>query len=502
VTITNVTSRIAYTVPFKFFLSSELAVVERIIATGVDTVLTEGVEYTVTGGGGATGTVVADTAPASTVQWIITRTTARTQQNDYVNDSALSLNTVESDLDRNAMRDIEIDRELTKALQIPESDDPTIGQELPSSVDRASKYLGFDADGQPLAVAGAGDATPISAFATTLVDDADAPTARATLGAQEDVVTTRGDLVVCDATPEAVRLPLGTSGQIFAVYGSDPGWLDPATVVAGYPPFYISGFAMDGPIIGTTWGVNIGIGSARVHTTPGTTHNTQNAALGAAFTKKLDGAAWAAGTGANGLADGATAKAADNWYAAFVMSKSAAAGVDIGFDSSAIAANLKADSVVVAAGFDRFRFIGWVQVNAGNADVDDFFYNPDSGLWQYRDIRQVTMTGSDETLTLDIPEGDIDVLMGLNVHLAGATDDGGALFRHLDGSDGAHATDVEQFSHWVGVAVDNATEDNSASHSMGVVRANSSKQIRFDQATTTTAYQGALRGFYVQRSDR
>ena len=44
--------------------------------------------------------------------------------------------------------------------------------------------------------------------------------------------------------------------------------------------------------------------------------------------------------------------------------------------------------------------------------------------------------------------------------------------------------------------------DNAFAFSMGVFRANSSKQVKFVQATTGTVYQGALRGFYVRRGDR
>lgn len=235
-TITNVTSRIAYTgdgasvnfaVPYKFFLSSELEVIERVIATGVDTVLTEGVEYTVTGGGGAAGTVIAAVAPAATVQWIITRTTSRTQQSDYVNNAALSLDTVESDFDRNAMRDIEIDRALARCLKIPEGDDPTIGQEIPNSVDRASKYLGFNAAGKPISVAAEAGAALVSTFGATLIDDLTAAAARATLDAQEDVITTRGDIVRGSAAAVAERLALGSAGQVLRSDGTDPAWATP-----------------------------------------------------------------------------------------------------------------------------------------------------------------------------------------------------------------------------------------------------------------------------------
>lgn len=234
--ITNVTSRISYDgdgvtddfpVPFKFFLSSDLEVIERDETTGAETVLTEGTHYTVSGGGGATGTVTAeaDYIPSSNEKWIITRDTPRTQQSDYVNDSQLSLDTIEADFDRNAMRDIEIDRELTKSLKIPESDDPAIGQEIPNSVDRASMYLGFDSDGQPIALSAPTDTALTTSFSESLLDDGDAATARATLEAQEDVVTTRGDLVRGDSAGDAERYAKGARGSLLKTDANDVIWL-------------------------------------------------------------------------------------------------------------------------------------------------------------------------------------------------------------------------------------------------------------------------------------
>lgn len=68
-----------------------------------------------------------------------------------------------------------------RSIRQPDSD-ATDFSVLPIAASRASKYLFFDADGQPTVVASASTSVAASAFILTLLDDADAATARATLG--------------------------------------------------------------------------------------------------------------------------------------------------------------------------------------------------------------------------------------------------------------------------------------------------------------------------------
>jgi hypothetical protein len=93
-------------VSFSFFgtgTDAEIRVIERVIATGVETTLANGTDYTVTGGAGSTGTVVASTAPAATKRWTIERTTSRTQETDYVENDPFPAETHEAALDRLTM---------------------------------------------------------------------------------------------------------------------------------------------------------------------------------------------------------------------------------------------------------------------------------------------------------------------------------------------------------------------------------------------------------------
>lgn len=156
--ISITTTRVAYTgdgttvafpVPFPFFAETDLEVIERVIATGAETVQSLGGQYSVTGGDGETGTVTAVAAPGATLQWIIRRLTARTQTVDFVSNDPLPAEQQEQAFDRDVMRAQELDELLSRAIRFPRSDDPALVAELPSSVARAGKFFAWDSNGNP-----------------------------------------------------------------------------------------------------------------------------------------------------------------------------------------------------------------------------------------------------------------------------------------------------------------------------------------------------------------
>lgn len=71
--------------------------------------------------------------------------------------------------------------DLPRSLRQPASDADDL-DELPVAASRASKYLFFDADGQPSLVSSVSTSVAASAFILTLMDDTTAAAARATLG--------------------------------------------------------------------------------------------------------------------------------------------------------------------------------------------------------------------------------------------------------------------------------------------------------------------------------
>ena len=194
VTYTGDGSTTAFAVSFPFYDNTDLVVIERVISTGAETTKTLTTHYTVSGGSGSTGTVTAVTAPASTVQWIIKRTIPLTQSIDYTPNDPFPASTHEEGLDRAVMRDQQIDEEIDRSLKFPSTDSTSLSATLPSSVDRASKYLAFDSSGEPIASPGSAGPSPIpvSAFMETVLDDETAAAARSTLGLGTAAVAATG----------------------------------------------------------------------------------------------------------------------------------------------------------------------------------------------------------------------------------------------------------------------------------------------------------------------
>lgn len=174
-------SSTAFAVPFPFFDATDLEVIERQTATGVETPRMLGADYAVTGGNGATGTVSAVVAPAVGTEWVIRRRTGRVQGADYVPHDPFPSESHERGLDRLTLIAQELDEETGRALKLPKGESGTAT--IPALPARAGRLLGFDADGAPIAVAGTAPNVLVSEFAETLLDDADAAAARATLGA-------------------------------------------------------------------------------------------------------------------------------------------------------------------------------------------------------------------------------------------------------------------------------------------------------------------------------
>jgi len=196
-TISNTTARTSATgtnvagqeIPFTFPVTStgDLTVITRVTATGVETTLVEITDYTValTDSGESGGTVTLVSALATTSQCHVIRDRLKTQTLDLEQGGAFNAENVEDAIDRVCTHTIDNDDAINRSLRAPQTDATSIDMELPNSIDRASQYLAFDADGEPTVVASVAPSTAtITAWAETFLDDASAADARTTLGVE------------------------------------------------------------------------------------------------------------------------------------------------------------------------------------------------------------------------------------------------------------------------------------------------------------------------------
>jgi hypothetical protein len=215
-TITSTDTRIAYAgdntstsfaVLFQFFGPDELAVYAT--TDGADTLLERGVHYTVTGGNGATGTVLAVTAPAVGTTWSITRATALTQQLGLPVTGPLPGPSLERSLDRLTAQAQETAAGLRRAIRMPQGEAPIV--ELPTAAQRANMNLTFNDAGAPIASLPIDDAVPVSSVMQPVLAAATLPEARNLMGA----VSKTGDTMTGRLTLPSVTLA-GNAAQMIS----------------------------------------------------------------------------------------------------------------------------------------------------------------------------------------------------------------------------------------------------------------------------------------------
>lgn len=151
-TISTTTSRVTYAgdgmtvsfaVPFIFFGTDEIDVIERSIDSGSEAPKALTTHYNVAGGAGATGTVTALIAPDAGKSWTIARRTKRTQMVDYTPNDPFPAETHERALDRLTALIQEVDDKVGRSASLSPTSAVT-GLTLPDP--EADKLLGWRTD--------------------------------------------------------------------------------------------------------------------------------------------------------------------------------------------------------------------------------------------------------------------------------------------------------------------------------------------------------------------
>jgi len=173
---------------YKVFTASEVVVTRAVTATGVETVLTLNTHYSValnadqnTNPGGNVTYPISGAPLPSTETLTLTSGVTQLQETDIVNAGGFFPEVIENSLDKATIIVQQETEILNRTPRFPVSD-ASIDTTLPTAAQRAGKVLGFGGTGAPIAVINVPTgAVPASAFMETMLDDANALTARQTL---------------------------------------------------------------------------------------------------------------------------------------------------------------------------------------------------------------------------------------------------------------------------------------------------------------------------------
>ena len=200
--------------PYTFKLISQSHI--RVTVDGVVKTITT--DYTVSGVGDAGGgNVTFTTAPANLAAVVLSGSAPYSRSTDYVRNGSFQEETVDNDFDLAVILMQQLDERQGRAIAIPIDDATGTDVELPVAADRASKYLAFDADGNPVATSGTSSVIVVSTFAETLLDDADAAAMRTTIGA---FASAGGNLSGMIVEAEGAAVASAASCNIWATDGN------------------------------------------------------------------------------------------------------------------------------------------------------------------------------------------------------------------------------------------------------------------------------------------
>lgn len=211
-------SQTVFAYDFLIYSSSHLAVY-------IDGVL-QVTGFTTDGVGIATGgNVTFSVAPTTGKIITLNLEVPFTQELDYQTASKFPATSHEKGLDLITMLAKRLNEVDSRALKFPLGGDTDETAELPNHTARASKYLAFNGDGNPVATSGTTSNIIVSTFAETFLDDVSSAATRTTLGFP--AIAAKGDLIVGSAPNTLTGLTAGaTTGHVLAINPATLSGLD------------------------------------------------------------------------------------------------------------------------------------------------------------------------------------------------------------------------------------------------------------------------------------
>lgn len=195
-----------YSYNFRIFDETELLVTQQ-DTSGIETTLSYPADYSVSGVGeyaGGSITLTAGNLPAG-YMLTIRRKLALLQETDLRNQGGYFADVQEDALDRLIMIALQHQDEIDRSVKLPETESGSMT--LPTSTQRASRFLAFDAAGDPIAATALTDGVAVTPFMETVLDDTTAAAALTTLGVSAFIQT-----LLNDADAATARTTLGAVG--------------------------------------------------------------------------------------------------------------------------------------------------------------------------------------------------------------------------------------------------------------------------------------------------
>jgi hypothetical protein len=191
-----------------FYNATDLVVTRTQISTGVDTLLVNVTDYTITGGNGATGSVTAVVAPTNDQRITITSALPNEQQTDFKDNEPFRASEIEDGLDKLTVQVQELNEKVGRSIQLKATTTSTTPT-FPEPV--ASEFIRWNAGATNLETFDVADLSlyTVSAFMETLLDDTTAAAARTTLGAAPAASPTLTGTVTTDTIQTS-----GSSGVV------------------------------------------------------------------------------------------------------------------------------------------------------------------------------------------------------------------------------------------------------------------------------------------------
>jgi len=140
-------SVVDFTYTYPINSASELLVIIKTDATGVETTKTLTSDYTVALAGDSGGTVTMGTAPASGETLFLIRNTTKTQGTDLIENDPFSAEGLEDSFDNLQMQIQEVSNAVDRSFKVSKTNSITTSEITTSAADRANKILSFDASG-------------------------------------------------------------------------------------------------------------------------------------------------------------------------------------------------------------------------------------------------------------------------------------------------------------------------------------------------------------------